>query len=56
MLYSYYSPKVIIADIWPKNIEGHSMNSTPIIITKIFIHNQLTTVESWNLPVFLVKE
>lgn len=58
MLYSYYSPKVIIADIWPKKIEGHSMNSTPIIIiiTKIFIHNQLTTVESWNLPVFLIKE
>lgn len=59
MLYSYYSPKVIIADIWPKKIEGHSMNSTPIIIiiiTKIFIHNQLTTVESWNLAVFLLKE
>lgn len=57
MLYSYYSPKVITADIWPKKIEGHSMNSTPIIIiTKIFIHNQLTTVESWNLPVFLIKE
>lgn len=62
MLYSYYSPEVIVADIWPKKIEGHSMSSryemssTPIIITKIFLHTQLTTVESWNLAVLLLKE